>query len=535
MWRFTASAFAGAVILAVSACDRNTEGNDQAALPAVAPEAAASGTEKPAIDWFDGDVDSAFALAKSDGKPLFLYWGAEWCPPCHQIKDQIFSKLEFIEKSRLFVPVYLDGDTERAQKLGDQFGVVGYPTIIVFSSDGNELTRIPGGLDIRLYAEVLDLTLQGVRPVAEIVTAVMAGETVSDDDYRLLGFYSWSQDNERALAGMDEVQAFDAMATSCPDSLAAASARLYAEYLRAALAAETDEEEPRPMSAEQKSLALDRVQIILADDDLSAASLPLLIGYADDIVPGLTEAGSAERETLVSAWNARLDKIAADPDTSPADMLWTRYVMLQFAKLDAGDEDLPETDVIAARAAVDQANVEARTTYQRQSFMNAAWYVLTESGQQEYVETLLLEELEKSKQPYYFMPSLARLAEDDGDTERALHWLKKGYDTSTGSATRFQWGYYYVDGLIRMTPEDPEAIAQASTRLLSELDGQPDAIYNRTGRIMKRLGKKLAEWNFDGRYDQQISTIQLKVDALCAEIPDGDGSLATCQVFMEEV
>ncbi|MDH3914560.1 MAG: thioredoxin fold domain-containing protein [Chromatiales bacterium] len=538
MLRLNSAVVAGALMLALSACDRDTGGDGRAAAPPGAPEtteqAHAAPAGEPSIDWFDGDVDAAFALAKSEDKPLFLYWGAEWCPPCHQIKDQIFSKLEFIEKSRLFVPVYLDGDTERAQKLGDQFGVVGYPTIIVFSADGKELTRIPGGLDIGLYAEVLDLTLQGVRPVAEIVTAVVAGESVSDDDYRLLGFYSWSQDNDRALAGMDKVQAFDAMATSCPASLAAASARLYAEYLRAALEAEKDEEDPRPMSAAQRTLALERVHVILADDDLSAASFPLLIGYADDIVPGLTEAGSAERDGLVSAWNARLDEIAADPDTSPADMLWTRYVVLQFAKLDSDDEGLPDTDVTAAKDAVDQANVEATTTYQRQAFMNAAWYVLTESGQQEYVKTLLLEELEKSKQPYYFMPSLARLAEDDGDTEKALYWLRKGYDTSSGSATRFQWGYYYVDGLIRMTPEEPEAIAQASTQLLSELDGQPDAIYNRTGRIMKRLGTKLAEWNFDGRYDEQIAAIQLKVDALCAQIPDGDASLSTCQIFMEE-
>ena len=538
MLRTTSAAIAGALMLALSACDRGTGSDGQAAAGPGDPETAeptqAAPAGEPSIDWFDGDVDAAFALASSAGKPLFLYWGAEWCPPCHQIKDQIFSKLEFIEKSRLFVPVYLDGDTERAQKLGDQFGVLGYPTIIVFSADGKELTRIPGGLDIGLYAEVLDLTLQGVRPVAEIVTAVMAGETVSDDDYRLLGFYSWSQDNDRALAGMDKVQAFEVMATSCPASLASACARLYAEYLRAALAAEKDEENPRSMSAAQKGLALERVHVILADDDLSAASLPLLIGYADDVVPGLTEAGSAEREDLVGAWNARLDAIAVDPDTSPADMLWTRYVVLQFAKLDSGDEDLPETEVSAAKEAVDQANVEATTTYQRQAFMNAAWYVLTESGQQEYVKTLLLEELEKSKQPYYFMPSLARLAENDGDTEKALYWLRKGYDTSSGSATRFQWGYYYVDGLIRMTPEEPEAIAQASTQLLSELDGQPDAIYNRTGRIMKRLGTKLAEWNFDGRYDEQIAAIQLKVDSLCAQIPDGDASLSTCQIFMEE-
>ena len=79
------------------------------------------------IDWFDGDVDAAFAAASAAPKPLFLYWGAEWCPPCAQIKATIFSRREFQERSRLFVPVYLDGDTPSAQKQGERFGVVGYP------------------------------------------------------------------------------------------------------------------------------------------------------------------------------------------------------------------------------------------------------------------------------------------------------------------------------------------------------------------------------------------------------------------------
>jgi protein disulfide-isomerase len=184
---------------------------------------------------------------------------------------------------------------------------------------------------------------------------------------------------------------------------------------------------------------------------------------------------------------------------------------------------------------VDRANREAKTPYQRQAYMNAAWYVLTASDQNDYAKTLLLEELEKSKQPYYFMVNLSMLAEEEGEQEEALAWLRKAYDTSEGRATRFQWGYYYVDGLIRMTPDDAATIAAATEELLAELDGQEDALYNRTGRTMKRLGQKLAEWNSDGRHDAQIAQIQARVDSLCAGIPAGDASLATCQVFMEEI
>ena len=84
-----------------------------------------------------------------------LYWGAEWCPPCHQLKVTIFKERSFIDRSRLFVPVYLDGDTDSAQRHAERFGVVGYPTMVVLSSEGSEITRIAGGIDIDAYAHVL--------------------------------------------------------------------------------------------------------------------------------------------------------------------------------------------------------------------------------------------------------------------------------------------------------------------------------------------------------------------------------------------
>ena len=32
------------------------------------------------IAWFGGSVEEAFAYAKANDKPIFLYWGAVWCP-----------------------------------------------------------------------------------------------------------------------------------------------------------------------------------------------------------------------------------------------------------------------------------------------------------------------------------------------------------------------------------------------------------------------------------------------------------------------
>ena len=114
MSRTTLLALIVGLLLALAGCGRESAQAPAAAGPGKPSSAEGSDDAGGAvigeeIAWFEGDVESAFASAREQGKPIFLYWGAEWCPPCHQIKDEIFSKAEFVAKSRLFVPVYLDG------------------------------------------------------------------------------------------------------------------------------------------------------------------------------------------------------------------------------------------------------------------------------------------------------------------------------------------------------------------------------------------------------------------------------------------
>ena len=94
------------VALAAGGCSRKQpEPQPQAAAPVATEQSAAAGKHlPPGIDWFAGDVDAAFAEAKASGKPIFLYWGAEWCPPCAQIKSTIFNKREFQERSNAPMP-----------------------------------------------------------------------------------------------------------------------------------------------------------------------------------------------------------------------------------------------------------------------------------------------------------------------------------------------------------------------------------------------------------------------------------------------
>ena len=116
---------------------------------------AAAATPAGRVAWVtaasDAEVDRAFATAKAEGKPVFLYWGAVWCPPCNQVKATLFNRPDFVERSRAFVPVYVDGDKAGAQKVASRFKVSGYPTMVLFKPDGTEVTRLPGEVDPERY------------------------------------------------------------------------------------------------------------------------------------------------------------------------------------------------------------------------------------------------------------------------------------------------------------------------------------------------------------------------------------------------
>ena len=96
---------------------------------------------KSNIDWHV-NLEEALNLAKKSDKSVLLEFFTEWCPYCKFIDERIFNSPRGeeipIEK---FVFVRLDGDKSENQLIMDKFGIKGFPTFIILSNNGREVSR----------------------------------------------------------------------------------------------------------------------------------------------------------------------------------------------------------------------------------------------------------------------------------------------------------------------------------------------------------------------------------------------------------
>ncbi len=480
------------------------------------------------IHWLQGDIESAFDKAKQENKFVLLYWGAVWCPPCNQLKATVFKDPDFIAKTRLFIPVYLDGDTEGAQVYGEKFNVAGYPTLIVLDSNANEITRIPGGMDLKRYEEVLDLVLNFKRPVVDIVRDFESGISLSQNDFKLLSLYSWEQDKGKILENDAASRMFE-LFKACPDALAIAKSRLFSAWWFARRSGL----EEKALDTNEKQVATSEAVKILNDPELIRNNLRFVL-YDRGQFFSLLEGD--EQSEFLDNWNQALAIIEEDKSLPKLVQLSPSYTRLYLLNLNKAEEDFEFTPEQKQKiiTLVDEARADLNDKYEHSAVMNLFWYLLTTAGLNEKANEVFDEEIKNAASPYYFMVDLAESARLLGREQEALDWLQRAYKESKLGATHFQWGVIYFQGLLEMFPEREDEIVSLFSELLAYVKTREDALYNRNQNRFKRLIISLKEWNTEGRYAASYKAMSDGFNVFCSERKNIKNDGEKCESLMLE-
>lgn len=104
------------------------------------------------------DLSGALAQAKAENKLVLLdFTGSDWCPPCMELHETIFSKPEFqayADSNLVFLTVdfpqkYHLSDAAGATNdfLSAKFNIEGFPTLVLLDGDGKEVWRNLGFMD----------------------------------------------------------------------------------------------------------------------------------------------------------------------------------------------------------------------------------------------------------------------------------------------------------------------------------------------------------------------------------------------------
>jgi len=473
----------------------------------------------------DADIDKAFATAKAQNKPVLLYWGAVWCPPCNQLKATLFNRQDFAEQSRSFVAVHLDGDAPGAQKLGTKFKVVGYPTLILFSPDRKELTRLPGEVDAAQVMQLLQLGMASGRPISQVLADAREGKPLTGSEWRLLAFYSWDTDEgAQAVPAAERGPLLRKLAANCPASEATACTRLTLKSI-----ADGDEKNaPAPDAATRA-----RVTAVLADPAQSRTYMDVLTNSATDIVNALAPKPGAERQQLVASFDAALTRLEADTTLSRGDRLGALFARVDLARIDQPKDTmhpkLPPALVKEVRDTAAATDREVSNAFERQAVIPGTSQLLEEAGMWKESEALLKSSLARSHSPYYLMSELGSNARKQGRTGEALQWYRQAWEKSEGPATRLQWGAAYLGVLVDLAPNDAKRIELTAQSVFAEAAGQANAFDQRSGRSLQRLGAKLEKWNAGGKHQAVVDHLSAQVQGLCAKLPAADPQHATCE------
>lgn len=483
-------------------------------------------TKEDQIHWKKDGMESALELAKKENKPLLVYWGADWCPPCNVLKSTIFKEKVFIDATRNYLAVFLDGDHKNAQKWGDKLDVVGYPTLMILAPNGTEVVRLWVGAGARELAETLNYAYNSLEPVEPILNRIIAeGKSPQAQQLQLLSQYSWMQDNNfvkkpletaKKLLKLSEMIEWEKFPTE-KAKIDFAAASFLSNYI------ESNKNDKKKIQDQFRSHVVEMLKLHLKEEKYFRPLLYYWAYYSSSILkeiigeePMIKELGNQvieKSQKLLLTQKLSYEEELRCLSTLPG-------LADEFPRLFKVTEEQKSQYYEKYKSLLD-AYTDPRA---RIAIVNSAGYTLGDFGMYEEAKELLVKELKISPHPYYLMSSLGYMEKKQGNKVAAIDWYKKSYEASIGEATQLQWGAGYISNLIELLPKDSQTIFEQTQTVFKKNIDMSDAFMGRNRKVLERLKKQLISWAEKNHQSEKIKNVFSRQKSQCEKMESSQNS-----------
>lgn len=135
------------------------------------------------ISFYENSFEEALAVAKSEGKDVFLDTYAPWCKPCKKM-DKVFRNSKVANfYNENFINVKVNVDLIKGKEIADKYEIVFLPTMLIMDANGNVKQRIDGLMEANHMIQIGNMVVNNSKPnlatvkAKEVTSAVAPSST----------------------------------------------------------------------------------------------------------------------------------------------------------------------------------------------------------------------------------------------------------------------------------------------------------------------------------------------------------------------
>ena len=121
------------------------------------PEAAEITGES--VNWVS-DYHLGMTQASGEGKAAMLFFTADWCPPCVELKKHVFTDPKVVAASKPLVNISVDVDAYRQVML--DYKVRGIPAIFFYNPKNQKIEKFSGPRSAKNFVKHMNAAAESV-------------------------------------------------------------------------------------------------------------------------------------------------------------------------------------------------------------------------------------------------------------------------------------------------------------------------------------------------------------------------------------